>query len=878
MIKRIQVNHFLLKYFTVFILFVVILSVEGKSINIKVKHQPLADVLQNISEQSGLNIIYSDRIVNNCYVYSDLKNAGIEQALTDVLKDTPLGFRKTANNHIVLYVTSEMSLSGMVVDDLNMEALPNVNVEIYGMGGIATNKDGYFYFSHVPVRPNRIVAHNVGYETFSAVINPDTVKGYYVIHLRPTTYTSEKIDVYENSSIIEISGNTSQFSISPRNFSGLPFIGEKDIFHSLQLLPGIQSSSNGASNLYIRGGLPSENLVRFDGITLHHQDHFYGFYNAISADAVKDIQVYKGGFPARYGGKISGVVDITSKTGNLSVPRFKVGISQLSYNGLLELPLWGKGALLISGRRSYRNDILEPLFYDIMRSLPTVNLSSFNTSFGQNPEISFYDFMSKLTILPSKIDVVSVSYYLSHDNNQINYQQIPTFITPELSDSLNYYYINDKTATWKNQGVSFNWTKRWEKSFYTSFIASYSDYQSNQHYYIQDVYRFTDSYTGKEKIVKVERNNDQENNLANFDARFNASWSSIRNNKLEFGLDWYNTKLYYEESDNEWSIPFEQNDNSKQISVYIQDSWKITPKLNSVIGIRSVYDNLTRSQYWHPRLSLNYQSNPSLSFKAAWGIYRQFVLQTDGSIYTAGNYNNWVVAENVYFNPEYAEHRIIGFDYTFRDYLIDVEFFQKNIKNVAGELFYFSLNPNENIIPINNNSGYSRGIDLLIQKKTGLINGWISYSYNKTNIDADINGSKISFPMTHDKPHNLKIVLNSSYKKLKFSTVWIYSSGIPYSTPSVIDMSQQMGFPYWALNSPQAINDQRLPDIHHLDISISRRFNYSFIGGEVGLSLYNIYNKKNVWNRYFIVVDKNAHPIDIYSFGFKPFLYAQIIF
>jgi len=876
MTKRIRSNH--IYSYIVYVLFIVVFFAQGRSINLKAKHKPLSDVLQALTEQSGINIIYSDKIVSNYYVYSDLKNADIDLALTDVLKDTPLGFRKTANNHIVLYITSEMSLSGMVVDDFDMETLPNVNVEICGIGGIATNKDGYFYFSHIPVRPNRIAAHNVGYETFSAVINPDTVKGYYVIRLKPTTYTSEKIDVYESSSIIEISGNTSQFTISPRNFSGLPFIGEKDIFHSLQLLPGIQNSSNGASNLYIRGGLPSENLVRFDGITLHHQDHFYGFYNAISADAVKDIQVYKGGFPARYGGKISGVVDITSKTGNLSTPRLKLGISQLSFNGLLELPLWGKGALLVSGRKSYRNDILEPLFYDIMRSLPSVNSSAFNTSFGQNPEIYFYDFMSKLTVLPSKTDVISVSYYLSKDDNQINYQQIPTFITPDMLDSINYYYINDKTAIWKNQGLSLNWSKRWEKSFYTSFIASYSDYRSNQHYFIQDVYQYMDTYTGKNEIYTVESTNDQDNNLNNIDIRFNASWNPIRNNKMEFGLDWYNTELFYKENDSNWTVPFKQDDNSKQLSLYAQDSWQITPKFRSVIGIRSIYDNLTEKRYWHPRISLNYQYTPALSFKAAWGIYRQFVMQTSGSIYAAGNYKNWVVADNNYFNPEYAEHQIIGFDYTFGNYLLDIELFQKNIKNVVGGLSYISNNPPEDSLPINNNNGYSRGIDFLIQKKTGLINGWISYSYNKTNIDAVVKGNTLSFPMIHDKPHNLKIVANSSYKKWKFSTVWIYSSGIPYSMPTVVDMSRETGFPYWVLSSPQTVNDKRLPDVHHLDVSISRHFDFSFMGGEIGLSLYNVYNQKNVWNRYFIVVDKKAYPVDIYSFGFKPFLYAQLIF
>ena len=147
--------------------------------------------------------------------------------------------------------------------------------------------------------------------------------------------------------------NVSQVTISPKDLAVLPNVGEVDIFRSLQLLPGISGTNEGSSGLFVRGGTPDQNLVLLDGMTVYHVDHFFGFFSAFNADAIKDVQIYKDGFPAKYGGRTSSVVDLTGKTGDANNFQLGAGLNLLSSNAVMEVPLGGRGSFLLSARRSY---------------------------------------------------------------------------------------------------------------------------------------------------------------------------------------------------------------------------------------------------------------------------------------------------------------------------------------------------------------------------------------------------------------------------------------------------------------------------------------------------------------------------------------------
>ena len=255
---------------------------------------------------------------------------------------------------------SHFDIKGHIKDKDSGEALPYANVMLKGTHrGTSSNTDGYFVLLNVQVGLCTLEVQYIGYNTKEVTLKNDGQLTLLSILMEPTVIQGEGVSITAQAEMLDAStGEAGQVSISPRQLASLPSIGEVDIFRSIQLLPGISGANDGESGLYIRGGTPDQNLVLFDGMTIYHVDHFFGFFSAFNADAVKDIQVFKGGFPAEYGGRISSVVNLTGKTGDQNRPRFGFGANLLSGHASLEMPVWDKGTLLIAGRRSYTDFII----------------------------------------------------------------------------------------------------------------------------------------------------------------------------------------------------------------------------------------------------------------------------------------------------------------------------------------------------------------------------------------------------------------------------------------------------------------------------------------------------------------------------------------
>jgi hypothetical protein len=302
----------------------------------------------------------------------------------------------------------------------------------------------------------------------------------------------------------------------------------------------------------------------------------------------------------------------------------------------------------------------------------------------------------------------------------------------------------------------------------------------------------------------------------------------------------------------------------------LQDNWKINPKLTLIAGIRTINNKLTNSLYWEPRGAANYVFNKNISIKAAWGKYHQFTLQPASNPFNSGAMMSWVLADNKYYKTSFAEHRIIGFKYLNNDYLIDLEFYHKELKHIAAHYFdyLYSFNNDSVSLAENKNSGYSKGLDLLMQKKSGNLSGWISYGLNFSKMNRAYIGKKEYYPMDNDIRHNLKLIANYQLNKWLFSAVWVYASGKPYSTPKLIPEEGADNIYYE--DTPDKLNDKRLPDSHHLNLSISFKFKYSFLSGSFGISAFNVYNRKNIWRRYFIVEKDKVKHYDLLAFGFRP--------
>ncbi len=262
---------------------------------------------------------------------------------------------------------AKRDISGYVRDGESGEALPHASVLLTGTKlGAATNTDGYFVIVNAPAGKRKLQVRYIGYATGEVELDSMATGSVPVnINLKPVVYELAGITVQGEAQTIEAADKVSEVVLAPAQLRSMPNIGEVDVFRSLQLLPGISGVSDGSSGLYVRGGTPDQNLVLFDGMTIYHVDHFFGMFSAFNADAIKDIRVYKGGYPAEFGGRLSSVVDLTGKTGSNSDLRYGVGLNLLSGNGLLEIPLHEKGSLLFSLRRSYTDVIQSGLYNKI---------------------------------------------------------------------------------------------------------------------------------------------------------------------------------------------------------------------------------------------------------------------------------------------------------------------------------------------------------------------------------------------------------------------------------------------------------------------------------------------------------------------------------
>ena len=314
----------------------------------------------------------------------------------------------------------ELPLIGGKINDINSgESLPYAKVSIKDTNRVTTaNQDGSFTILNIPVG-SILVINKMGYESKEIKVSSDTKR--LIINL----YKLEKDSLIEdvvvvgsvNSNMMQQSG-ISQFSLSPDLTRSLPNLGEQDIFRSMQLLPGVSGSNESSSGLLVRGGTIDQNLVLFDDFTVYHVDHVFGFFSAFNNNAIKDVQFYKGGFGAKYGGRMSSVVDITGKDGNTEQFGIGASVSLLSTNAVVEQPFAdGAGSFILTGRKSYQSD----LYNDILESVTGENQNAqAGTStpgqfalgrFSIEPESYFYDMNAKLTYRLPNDDKFSISFY-----------------------------------------------------------------------------------------------------------------------------------------------------------------------------------------------------------------------------------------------------------------------------------------------------------------------------------------------------------------------------------------------------------------------------------------------------------------------------------
>jgi len=315
----------------------------------------------------------------------------------------------------------DLTVTGRIIDQTNGEPLPFASVQVDNHPlGATTNIDGYFTLYSVPSDTETLIFKYLGYETqyfyMSPVVNADSV----VVALIPALYTlDELVIVAKREDVLKVPElSIGVIQTTAAKIADLPALGEKDLFRTFQLMPGISGSNESSAGMYVRGGTPDQNLVLYDGFTIYHQEHLMGVFSSFNTNAVKSVQLHKGGFDAKHGGRLSSVMEIAGKTGNDK--HFNIGgdVGFLGFNAFAEMPFKNeKGTVFVAGRRSFQSFMYDK-FTDVYSKGEQTMLGGggcFNMRNQEKPKSYFYDLNAKITYNPSKRDIVSLSFFNGED-------------------------------------------------------------------------------------------------------------------------------------------------------------------------------------------------------------------------------------------------------------------------------------------------------------------------------------------------------------------------------------------------------------------------------------------------------------------------------
>ncbi len=740
------------------------------------------------------------------------------------------------------------SLNGFVHDASNGEALISATVQLQGtqIGGLS-NTSGYYVIPEIPVGDFILVCSYIGYETYFRAVSV-------------AAGGSEKIDINLNVEAVTAAGvvvradsmRTSQMlfekpisgiRLSSRQIRAIPQVAEADLLRSLQTLPGIQPLSDFSSALYIRGGTPDQNLYMIDGSDVYNPEHTFGIFSTFNTDAIKQVELSKGGFGAEYGGRLSSVLNVTNLDGNREQFEGTASLSLLSAKTTLQAPLGDRGSLSGSMRRTYFDQTVARFIEDV-------------------PDYYFYDGNLKVFLELNDRNSLTISGYGGRDFLDIPFNTESTEETGLVTD-------------WGNKTGSMRWTRVLTPKLFSTFWLTGSRFSSD---------------------LTIEAANVVERNFVS-DITLKGSVEHHRSRRLitRFGFEQKNLHVNYRQAFPEGLVDL--GGRPRQYTIYGQGNWRPNPLWEFVAGLRyNLFDAAKTFQNVAPRLAAKYRLTETINLRAAAGIYYQYLHRVPQFALT----DIWTTS-NEFQDESRAAHFILGWQQEIKgNFQFEVETFYKSYRNIYqfNQTFLTKLEETgyqEDADPIftntkgifNRGDGHSTGAELLLRKDSGALDGWLAYSYARTKYEFDgINQERSFFPR-HDRTSTLNLMANldlrNSWRKLKGRTKradvgkWSLSLSVVYASGQPIT---QPGSAYFVRSSPQdpgvdleraptTINNIRLPYYARMDMSLNYRRNFGSWTMTPYLQLFNAGNRSNPW---FVDYDFRNNLPDVDTISMLPLL------
>ncbi|GHV29787.1 TonB-dependent receptor [Bacteroidia bacterium] len=754
------------------------------------------------------------------------------------------------------------TVSGYVKDSITTESLIGANIYRQNTGqGTSANRYG-FYSLTLPAGETEIAYSYVGYGKATKRFNlqRDTVITVSLVPSQelPEVEITASAPIHENVRMSAISLPVAQIKALPA------LMGEADIMKTLQLMPGIQSGGEGTTGLYVRGGGPDQNLILLDGVPLYNVSHLFGFMSVFNADAVNNVEVFKGAFPARYGGRVSSVVDISMKEGNMQKFHGEGSIGLVASKITFEGPIAkDRTSFILSARRTYIDLIAKPLIASQNR----------NSDDKYNAGYYFYDVTAKVNHRFSDKDRIYLSLYMGDDKFYSDY---------ETKENLSSHSRNASGLAWGNLITAFRWNHVFTGRLFANTTVTYSRYRLRTDMESWDTYEKADRSVNPPVYRPVT------------DYYGAAYQSGINDWAGQLSFDYVPSSGHYirfgatatRHAFSPGALAFTSPDSTSRYSqeklsgweygLYAEDDIKLTDRLKvntglywSGFSVRNTFYNVLQ-----PRISARYLLSDELSAKASYSRMAQYIhLLANSNVGLPTDL--WVPATDR-LQPQTSHHVAAGLARTFRKvYEISIEGYYKTMDNVLeykeGTSF---LNPDNRWEDrVLQGDGRSYGLELFIQKKTGSLTGWMGYTLSWTDrLFEELNNGR-RFPYKYDRRHDFSIALIKRLnKKVELSGTWVFGTGNSISLPVGVYQTANPVRPNLTPETPSypdyydfgKRNGYRMAPYHRMDLSVSFMKETKWGERRWVFGVYNAYSRRNP---YYIDVEKKERDYmgDIYQ-------------
>lgn len=833
-------------------------QVPEARLTLTLRNASLEDFVKQIENSTGYSFIYGEEIKTKRKINLKVKQEPLRKILDQAFAHEPIQYQFNGR-HILLQekkelkpVSRKFTVSGYVTDGTSSETLIGTNIiESHQLQGTTTNPYG-FYSITLPEGEADLRFSYLGYATqqFKFQLRQDTLLN---ISMEDDNRLQEVVIVSDKSEAGIMATQMGANEIPMAQIRNTPSIlGETDVMKTIQLMPGVQAGVDGSAGLYIRGGSPDQNLILLDGVPVYNVDHLFGFFSVFTPEAVKKVTLFKGSFPARFGGRLSSVIDVRTNDGDMQKYHGMLSVGLLTSKINLEGPIIkGKTSFNISARRSYADLLAKPF-------MPKDEKYSYY----------FYDMNAKINHKFSDRSRLYLSAYNGKDHFYSGFEG-----------------TTDSDMNWGNTIVSTRWNYIFNNQLFSNTTVAFNNYS----------FDIGSSFINKiqeptgETIKRYSA--DYRSGIRDWSYQIDFDYNPVPNHHIKFGAAYlYHsfrpevmTSRITEKGNNqaERDTAYHSIANSRiyahEVSAYAEDNFKISPRLRLNYGLHLSLFHVQRKSYFsfQPRISARYQLAEDIALKASYTKMSQYV-HLLSSMPISMPTDLWVPVTRKIKPMQSHQYSLGGYYTGIKGWELSVEGYYKNMLNVLeykeGVSFFGSSAGWEDKVEMGR--GRSMGIELMAQRTIGNTTGWLSYTLSKSDrkfSKGGINNGE-RFPYKYDRRHNINLTVNHKFSdRIDVGASWTFFTGgtttipeektviiRPSSTGGALGGYGNYGDPYnygdLYNNSSPSIgeasyvehrNNYRLPASHRLNIGIN--FNKKTKHGirTWNISLYNAYNAMN---------------------------------